>query len=131
MSAMEPEQEVLIGGETVSAREDHLKCIINLFYKINAAADSKTVGDLQWTLNYYTDVLISNILQSEARDLMRIAKEDIYQVELLKLKAESKEALTDEQRSQAKITACTVIVGEIHQYMDRYFGFEKQLAALV
>ena len=58
-------QEVQLGGETVSAREDYLKVITNLLYKVNGAAEGKSLGDLQWSLNFYTDILISSILKPE------------------------------------------------------------------
>jgi hypothetical protein len=135
MTGEEPvqEKELILGGETVAAKDEFLKTIINMFYKINGAADGKSLKDLQWILNYYTDILISFILKAEARDEMRVAKDDIYAVEILKIKLSKAkgEEITEEEIYQAKITACTVIVGEMRNFLDKYFGFEQQLAVFV
>jgi len=126
------DNEVILGGEKVSAKEEYLKTITNLFFKINTAAENKSLTDLQWIMNYYTDVLISAILNREVREAMSDAKESIYQVELIKkdTKKDGK-VLTEQETSQAKVMACTKIVGECRSYFDRYFGFETKLSALV
>ena len=70
---------------------------------------------------------------------MKIAKDDIYQCELLKMQADKQRngnerdrvVLTGEEISQAKVAACAIVVGEIRQYLDKYFGYEVKLSALV
>ena len=126
-------KEIIIGGETVSAKDDYLKTITNLFYKINAAADGKNLSDLQWTLNYYTDILISAILNREARESMKKAKDDIYAAEIIKRQSQKEKGktLNDEEERQARVAACTAIVGECREYFDKYFGFETKLAVMV
>lgn len=124
-------REVIIGGETVSAKDDYLKTITNMFYKINAAADGKNLADLQWILNYYTDVLISAILNREAREAMQQAKNDVYAAEILKRSFGKTGEMSDEEERQARVAACTIITGECREYFDKYFGFETKLAVLV
>lgn len=130
---------MVIGGETISAKDDYLKVITNIFYKINAAADNiQKPSELQWKLNYYTDVLINSVLDPTDRDNLRIAKEDIYQAECLKRATRPVKNLEDlngavsvQDKDQALITACTAITGEIRNYLDRYFGFETKLAVML
>jgi hypothetical protein len=125
-------QEIQVGGEKISARDEYLKTVTNLFFKINCAADTKSINDLQWSLNFYTDMLISSILNADARDSLRVAKEDIYQAECLKIKIRKQgNNLTDAEDNQARLTSCTVIIGEIKNYMDRYYGFEQRLGVLI
>lgn len=130
---------MVIGGETVSAKEDYLRVITNIFYKMNAAADMRqNEKDLEWIVNYYTDMLISSVLDPTDRDNLAIAKEDIYQAECLKYAEKPIRSVEDlisavsaENRAKAKITACTRITGEIRNYLDRYFGFETKLAVML
>jgi len=130
---------VVIGGERISAKEDYLRVITNIFYKINAAADSRTKpGDLQWILNFYTDILINSVLDPTDRDNLRIAKEDIYQAECLKRVTrpvknleELNSVISAGDKEQAAITSCTVITGEVRNYLDRYFGFETKLSVML
>ena len=125
-------REVQIGGETISAKDDYLRTITNLMYKINSAADSMSRSDLQWKLNYYTDMLIAAILDRGTRATMKQIKEDVYKAEVLKLQSfKGSKNLSADEEDQAKITACTVIVGECREYMDRYFGFEMKLAVML
>jgi hypothetical protein len=132
MSDTMPGKEIVIGGETVSAKDDYLKTLTNLFYKINAAADGKTLSELAWGMNFYTDVLISAILDPDARDLMTAAKEDILQSEIIKTRyATRRDTLTDEDTRQCQVKTCTIIAGELRNYFDKYFGFEIKMAVLV
>lgn len=124
--------EIIIGGETVTAKDDYLKTITNMLYKINSASDGKNLNELQWTLNFYTDILISAILNREARAAMQQAKDDIFAAEIIKRQAlKNGKNLTDEEERQARVAACTAIVGECREYFDRYFGFEMKLAVMV
>lgn len=130
---------IVIGGETISAKDDYLKVITNIFYKINSAADNRQrPEDLQWILNFYTDVLINSVLDPVDRDNLRIAKEDIYQAECLKRATKPVKSIEDlntavsaKDKDQALITACTTITGEVRNYLDRYFGFETKLAVML
>ena len=130
---------IVIGGETISAKDDYLKVITNIFYKINAAADNRQrPSDLQWILNFYTDILINSVLDPTDRDNLRIAKEDIYQAECLKRATKPvrtvedlNTAVSSNDKDQALITACTTITGEVRNYLDRYFGFETKLAVML
>lgn len=141
MMAGEQEQgtSLVIGGETVSAKDDYLKVITNIFYKINAAADSRTKPEeLQWILSFYTDVLINSVLNPSDRDNLVQAKEDIYITECIKRCSkpvrnleELNTAITSRDRDQAMISACTRITGEIRNYLDKYFGFEQKLAVML
>jgi hypothetical protein len=131
---------VVIGGEKISAKDDYLKVISNIFYKINSAADSRQKpGDLVWILDFYTNVLINCVLDPEDRDNLQTAKEDIYQAEALKrikpgIKVQTVNDLNQlgqAERDEAKIAACTRIMGEVRNYLDRYFGFETKLAVMM
>lgn len=130
---------VVIGGETISAKDDYLRVITNIFYKINAAADNRSKpGDLQWILNFYTDILINSVLDPIDRDNLRIAKDDIFQAECLKRVTKPVKTLEElnsvisaGDKEQASITACTVITGEVRNYLDRYFGFETKLSVML
>lgn len=130
---------MVIGGETISAKDDYLKVITNIFYKINAAADNRhSPEELKWILNFYTDILINSVLDPTDRDNLRTAKEDIYQAECLKRASKPVRSIEDlnnavsaSDRTQAAITACTIIIGEVRNYLDRYFGFETKLAVML
>lgn len=131
---------VVIGGEKISAKDDYLKVISNIFYKINSAADSRQKpADLVWILDFYTNVMISCVLDPEDRDNLQIAKEDIFQAEMLKKVKPGVRIQTindfnqlgQTERDEAKITACTKIMGEVRNYLDRYFGFETKLAVML
>lgn len=126
------DNEIILGGNRVEAKEDYLKTITNVFHKINNAGDTKNLSDLQWSMNYYTDILISAILNREARRAMMNAKEAVYQAEILKYETRSNsKSLSGEEKMQARVTACSEIVGECRAYFDQYFGFETKLAALI
>ena len=122
-------EEITLGSEKYAAKDEYPHTITNLFMKVNNAADSQSLSNLQWTLNYYTDVLISAILDRETREAMADAKEAIFQSELMKMKLKDKD--TEEGEKQAKVIACTKIIGEIRTYFDKYMGLEQKLAALV
>lgn len=141
--AMEGEQDLgtalVIGGETVSAKDDYLKVITNIFYKINGAADGRNKPeDLQWILGYYTDMLINSVINPDDRDKLVQAKEDIYLVECIKRATkpvksieELNAILTTKDKDQAMIAACTRVIGEVRNYLDRYFGFEQKLSVML
>jgi len=130
---------MVIGGETVSAKDDYLKVITNIFYKINGAADSRTKPEeLQWILSFYTDVLINSVINPIDRDKLVQAKEDIYIIECIKRSTkpvksleELNATLTSKDKDQAMIAACTRIIGEVRNYLDKYFGFEQKLAVML
>ena len=134
-----PGPSIVVGGETITAKEDYLRVITNIFYKINAAADNRSQPEeLQWILNFYTDILINSVLDPTDRDNLRIAKEDIYQAECLKRSTKPVKTLEElntvlgaKDKSQATIAACTTITGEVRNYLDRYFGFETKLAVML
>lgn len=126
------DNEVILGGARIEGKDDYLKSITQIFYKINQAADTKNLNDLQWSMNFYTDVLISAILDRKARRAMQVAKEAIYQAELLKREATKKDhILTDQEEKQARVSACTEIIGECRQWFDLYFGFQTKLGVLL
>lgn len=135
------QREVSIGGETVSAKDDYLHVITNIFYKINSAADTRSdIGQIANILNYYTDLLINSVLTPGDRDNLRIAKEDIYQAECLKRAVRPIKTVEDlnnltiisqKDKDQALIAACTILTGEVRNYLDKYFGFETKLAVML
>lgn len=133
------ENQMIIGGEKVAAKDEYLHTITNLFFKINAAADGITdMGTLRWKLDYYTMTLINSVLDPDDRDNLKTAKESIYQAECIKRATKPVRTLQDlttsvsqDARNEAMIYACTTITGEIRNYLDRYFGFEQKLAVML
>jgi hypothetical protein len=126
-------QEVVIGTETYSAKDDYLKTVTNLLMKINSAADGKELKEIAQSMNFITDVLISTVLNPTIRDQLKTAKNDIYELELIKIKMKKgmDYNITTEQEAQAQVRACTEIVGEIRNVLDKYYGFEIRNAVMI
>ena len=127
-------QEVVIGTETYSAKDDYLKTVTNLLMKVNTAADGKELKEIAQSMNFITDVLISTVLNPTIRDQLKTAKNDIYELELIKIK--SKKGTDDsksysEQEYQAELKACIEIIGEIRNVLDKYYGFEIKNAVMI
>lgn len=126
-------QEVVIGTETYSAKDDYLKTVTNLLMKVNTAADGKELKEIAQSMNFITDVLISTVLNPTIRDQLKTAKNDIYELELIKTKNKKgiEHNITSEQEYQAQIKACIEIVGEIRNVLDKYYGFEIKNAVMI
>ena len=139
MSQSEMKTKFNLGGETVTAREDYLRTITNLSYKIAALADLTDKSDVAWHYDLLTQQLVNKIIDPEDRDRMRAAKKDIYLIECgrrtkniyqFKNRFELINSLSKDDAADAMIETCNTVYGECLTYFDKYFGFELHLAVM-
>jgi len=123
-----------VGGPEYDAKDDYIKSLANIFYKINSAADCNSKDQLNWQLDYYVDILINRMIDPKDRDDMREAKTALYEIEIQKIATEENKKLKDlslSDRQDAHIETNKRIFGELVTYFDRYYGFETQLAVMM
>ena len=133
----EEENSVGVGGPEYDAKDDYVKSLANLFYKINSAADCGNKSQLTWILDYYVDILINRMIDPTDREAMRKAKTALYHVKVTEqAKKERKSGQPGSMVSKdgdetAHIETDKIIFGELITYFDRYYGFETQLAVML
>jgi|LSQX01.1.fsa_nt_gb hypothetical protein len=129
------EDMINVGGPEYDAKDDYIKSLANIFYKINSAADCGNKDTLQWQLDYYVDILINRMIDPKDREDMRQAKTALVDIEIQKQmkmnKITKKESLAVTDRHDAIIETNKKIFGELITYFDRYYGFETQLAVMM
>ncbi|HOW15058.1 hypothetical protein [Methanosarcina sp.] len=131
------DDSVNVGGPEYDSKDDYIKSLANLFYKINGAADCRDKSQLVWLLDYYVDILINRMIDPNDREAMREAKNTLFEVEQDKelkkerQKTKEKSILSVDGRQDASIATNKIIFGELITYFDRYYGFETQLAVML
>jgi hypothetical protein len=128
------EDMINVGGPEYDAKDDYIKSLANIFYKINSAADDYSKDVLTWKLDYYVDILINRMIDPKDREDMREAKKALYEIEKHR-EAEDEHTSVSKMstvgKQDARIETNKKIFGELITYFDRYYGFETQLAVMV
>jgi len=123
-----------VGGPEYDAKDDYIKSLANIFYKINSAADDYNKDVLAWKLDYYVDILINRMIDPQDREDMREAKKALYEIEKRREAKEEHTSVSEMStsgRQDARIETNKKIFGELITYFDRYYGFETQLAVMM
>jgi hypothetical protein len=128
-----------IGGETVSARDDFLKGISNIYYRVAACSDIPDNVTMSRRLEFLIKTLINTIIDPKERDRMNNAFNTLFLLEQCKRARDIRGVkspgdlygqLSAEFRQDALIDACTKMLGEMRNYHDKYYGFELHLQVM-
>jgi hypothetical protein len=122
------ENEITIGGAPYDAKDDYLKSITQILYKLTNAGD-EGLEHLSWISEYYVNLLVNRIIDPKDRDAMREAKQSLKRIREQE-KRSGKNTLTKDEAQKIVIEVNLVILGEMMSYVDKYYGFETRLAVM-